>query len=1334
MFLPKSGQVRPFPFELLLHTGTARDNQELFIQTVEQVLRENLQSANSFGCTIANCHTHVGSKKHLGSFVEAELLFHNSYYNKGFAYLTARKILELAPDASNVWLVGYETFSELYLCETRNLLSPHCSVDYCVFETINSKQSRIRGLHKLLKRDEQAFLQGGVRLVFIVPISTTLTTHDKLISAFRDEVSNWFLAKYPDQLECIQMVKAAYTSKNTINMAVIVIGDAQGIPYWSIDEKKRILHPIPQKDEFLFQSLKSEQQVFFFSRVQSKWYEANECPYCFPDIANKSLTCESPIFEVNRASVVPMLQLDSNHIPTPRETPWDQAAATENICRIIRLAQCMYHHHIVRNTDHYQYYFDTETYFHKEKETVRKWLKSEVRFRLRRDEEQTQNSRATYHIIVAPRHFSNADFLHTVSETVFDGTARIFYFDAQREYRGNIEAKYSDFTRFVQNISTCQAAFCIYFHYVDDSIYMGTIFSRIKSLIQTLVGKCPEGQVSIFRSIILLLGRNSQGTKQYLLKDASLFFEYVHLNISPMRNHEDACTLCQLTENFKKMSNTCSTNFMSQSCLDLIRIHRPLPVERFFHKDYANYEKQIGIILRHMINARLKNEWSIFPGTERRPEPVVNQEDETDVHWVLKQFHQDIKDNNGVVAALYNASASGNTIYDPETAECSFFKAISRPFFSYSIRKKQGAFRFCLEEFERTLSTIVSCPAPSKLLTAQINALADMESNYLIRAVTLDRFFNLPPKARDQSLREAYYRAVKKLLTTSQDTAKSLLLETILVTGTEKNFFLDNGHSDFQGGSLSSPLLLEDWLQLYLENSRLIQAGFSNIYPAKQYDVLRKTPYYLRRFQQIFLLNCSKLSQSEQDGMVEKYCDLKKHLEPHSFRENREYFEELANLIRGLFRDLPTPPLLFICNAVHDNYEHYSRQYILLGGDNMAYNLFDAPFFQDGLKKLLGETGFADTLFCRQNDKFCVVKFKVCNSGRYEQDEAEENGLPNVGRELYCYIPFPDSKTFSTLLYEANKLDKSDSQFLSFFFGIKLLLSLRREFMQMIQTNFTNDAINRLVIGDNLTQALSISKASRHGTAQYYSALDYTEVEKNLECGEFAYRSLLNQYIQVLANNFISALYRDACSGALFAPDKQIGYDIIKPKCDYPHTRTQMYHLLFKDHVPGRNEYHYEMLGPCKVGTNNSVSSRLKLVIKDFPEAPEGCWKIKCLQRDDSAIGSILLILILLATNARFHTPRQQDECLVEVSREGQYLCVSNRIKNVADAVNAARALLNSQPHHAPRKSITLWTLNQYCAAVNNCPSSPEKPMLLITSAGEDIFQVKLPLFDSEED
>ena len=84
--------ARPLPFELLIRPQNDGGPPNLFIQTVEQVLTEKLQSANSFGCTISNCHTHVGSKKRLGSFVEAELLFHNSYYNKGFAYLAKEKI------------------------------------------------------------------------------------------------------------------------------------------------------------------------------------------------------------------------------------------------------------------------------------------------------------------------------------------------------------------------------------------------------------------------------------------------------------------------------------------------------------------------------------------------------------------------------------------------------------------------------------------------------------------------------------------------------------------------------------------------------------------------------------------------------------------------------------------------------------------------------------------------------------------------------------------------------------------------------------------------------------------------------------------------------------------------------------------------------------------------------------------------------------------------------------------------------------------------------------------------------------------------------------------
>ena len=69
-------------------------NKKPFVEKVERVLKSDLQQYNSFGCEIRKCHTHAGSKLHFNNFIEAELLFQNSYYNKGFEQLTCDWILE----------------------------------------------------------------------------------------------------------------------------------------------------------------------------------------------------------------------------------------------------------------------------------------------------------------------------------------------------------------------------------------------------------------------------------------------------------------------------------------------------------------------------------------------------------------------------------------------------------------------------------------------------------------------------------------------------------------------------------------------------------------------------------------------------------------------------------------------------------------------------------------------------------------------------------------------------------------------------------------------------------------------------------------------------------------------------------------------------------------------------------------------------------------------------------------------------------------------------------------------------------------------------------------
>jgi len=159
----KNEQTLCFPFEFVPMNGQKCS----FLQNVEAILNTDLQSRDSFGCMIQSCHTHAGSKIHFQSFVEAEILFHNNYYNNGFAYLTVSEILKrIEADGhtyKHIYLIGYERFSELFLREVRRLLvgtaknqdGSQIVCDYFIYETVSAsdnsgKQTEpyIRNLYK----------------------------------------------------------------------------------------------------------------------------------------------------------------------------------------------------------------------------------------------------------------------------------------------------------------------------------------------------------------------------------------------------------------------------------------------------------------------------------------------------------------------------------------------------------------------------------------------------------------------------------------------------------------------------------------------------------------------------------------------------------------------------------------------------------------------------------------------------------------------------------------------------------------------------------------------------------------------------------------------------------------------------------------------------------------------------------------------------------------------------------------------------------------------------------------------------------------------------------
>lgn len=1297
----KENKIVPFPFEFAIE----KSGKPLFLNTVETVLKENLQNENSFGCRIQNCHTHVGSERHLGEFIEAELLFHNSYYNKGFAVLTAKYVMKWMESRNRydkILLVGYENFSELYLCETADVLrnvqhddANRCfSVEYCVYENMVDRAE----LHKLNELAHRNFLDSHTAIIFIIPISTTFTTLQKVTLAFQSELKEYGVS--------IGNLDADIS----MNLSLIVIGQEDGI-YWRKDGEDTL-----ELTEKMFPDV-NNREVTYFSLIEEPWFMLSKCPLCFPDLNGGALHEESPIFGVNRASVVPMLQLEKKHFCTPLpDTLFMQSQ--EDIKKVIRLSRYLYHMHLERNGNHYQYYFDTELYFISEREQVKKWLRDEVvpaiNVKLNRSRQNLQNVIARspeeiiYDFLVAPRHYSNAGFVHDVNDEVFHGTARIFYFDVQREYRGNINAKYSDFQRYVTNIKNSKKKSIIRFHFVDDTIYLSNNFQRAKSLISTLTGESDEFcEIQLYSTVILLLGRNSKGTQEYLV-DREHFYEYIHLSISPMRNHEDACTLCMLEKNYEKIKSYSATNRIFFSSHDTLYFHRLTRALDLSGLPKPSTNQRLRVIISHVLTRRINNQ-CIFAKSSKpvNKENVEQLVDTLRVVWntfptLLQKFCEEIEEPQ--------------FIFTTNEVRVAMIKIITRPFFSFHIRQKQAAFKFCFEKMDRLLQKKKTTVDEKEILKSLVAGLADMNANYLIRQVNMERIL----KHLDQ---ESYYKSVKTLTSLSQGDTKSLFLEALLTNRNEQGFFEQTGEvSDLK-------ISIQDWLSLYLENNQVLIKGLGKWKNLKVTDSV--SHYGLENFWSFFEYN--KISGNE----WEKLC------------ENYHYLLSL----------LPIPK--------KDVKNRESGQH------NVSSYHVDFRKIEEGLKNLLGDrsvTMFVEDFGKEELGDGTTDKYILLNSAsevqsqffyKLETQKQIENMLKKDNPQVILiedtfYIPYkefidePDNwfylikiiggnsnkqELFFMIPAQEDILSEWSESMLPFLFRIKMLLALRRYFDILICEHFEH--IITLVRNEQVNKALSIAKASGHGINDITQIVDVGEIieiiaDEKLDEKDCKYKLklLFDNYIQLLAHNFISEIYRKINTGELEKAEvsQEVWVRSDQLMIDGPEYRV----LLYNSIVGEKPAPSYTFMSPSKSGRLIKVTVCLKMDIEEE-------WELNYLSRPGVLDSPNFKIVILLASNAAYHIGKE-NQVQVLVSRDGEYLCIKNTWRDnnekqrqyTQKVMEKLREQLQIHPSwRKENDGISLWSLKRYCDLV----ARPDNDTFVIDCEVHDNkiwFVVKMKLLNSK--
>ena len=779
-----NAMVHIVPFDMIDYDESG---VTLFERNLKNVLEKDVQS-KEFGCKIENLHVRIGSKIHIRTFFEAELTFHNNYYTSRFAYWLFNRIrdndeiLKTEP----ITLVGYENYSEMLLNELQEmLLKDKYQSEYIIYEQ--------KALEKF-RSGKPIEAYKDTQFIFIVPINSTTSTHVKLSGFLKKSIRNALKEKSGNALS------SEYEFGRTVNYGIILIASRSNNTYWEKDKKK---------DHTIISHI-NEESIEYYIEVESDWTNPLDCNECFP---KDDYTNEVPLVETNKESVVPMHAIGLRDSDNQKEV-W--TFPKEEKKRLKELSNFLIYNHIERNGNHFSYYFCTEKLweFPDVRDNIKGWLiKCGKKFRPENEEKKV------YDIIAAPLHLSNAAFVEEVNHSLFSNAALVLHFDVNKEYRTNVRAKYSNIQQLYDNLSEDNEESIINFHYVDDTIISGQTFYRTKSLVKSLITPKSDSsvKVNIFRSIVLLISRLSRSSIQNYIDRPEYFLSYFNLNISSMRVNEDACVLCKKRDEWSGIAGKASLNEVHLYWENKCKNVRCKPVEELWEiakKLDKQHQRRAAkyMIASHRAKSLLESMYGNY----------ANDEIERQVIEDLFPDPQRL-DLEELIAVL---------------------KVLGRPFLNFRKEGREVIFRLMLKMLDTLLNENDSADTGSDklddtlkklwnnpsyriiIITILINRLVELESNFIIRKKSIQKIMKFVDSIRSSNKRREftvnYFNRIKQLVSQSNDFAKCLYLEHLLLYGYE-----------YTGNYMTAQFAEEPYIfndsefewKLYLENTKILEYG-----------------------------------------------------------------------------------------------------------------------------------------------------------------------------------------------------------------------------------------------------------------------------------------------------------------------------------------------------------------------------------------------------------------------------------------------------------------------------------------------------------------------------
>lgn len=361
-------------------------------------------------------------------------------------------------------------------------------------------------------------------------------------------------------------------------------------------------------------------------------------------------------------------------------------------------------------------------------------------------------------------------------------------------------------------------------------------------------------QINIFKSIVLLLNRMSKSSISDYIEDQNYFLAYFNLRISSMRVNSDACVLCKKYMQWSKLAQQASLNKVFVNWQEKSENIKCIPVEKIDIKREEDTDR-IEKNKQYMIAShRAKKVLDVICGymdTEEIQREIVD-----------RLFPNDVTESVGELIAI--------------------LKVLGRPFLSFRKEEKEAVFGLMLimldallretePERQDKLSILLKQirekdDQRAKVVTILVNRLAELESNYIIRKRSIRQILDfcvnhISDPEEQKVFVDNYLNRVKQLVGQSNDFAKGLYLEYLLLYGTEYQNDVEKKSIVSLCGKDPASVFRKN---AYLENTKLINYGIEcladsfsdNIEFTKDslVDVLNEN-YYFDNFNQYLMFH-----------------------------------------------------------------------------------------------------------------------------------------------------------------------------------------------------------------------------------------------------------------------------------------------------------------------------------------------------------------------------------------------------------------------------------------------------------------------------------------------